>query len=131
MNTKPSGKIKVNGRIYETFIDEEGTRRFKPNNLIHKMKIGCKIQVTKLIELYELESITIMDLLDYYTGIGFTVSGVEELSFFEHLVFEEIIEIEEEEKISLLFDKYAKCGWNGDVDAIGYEDFKTLIKELK
>jgi hypothetical protein len=31
-----------------------------------------------------------MELLDFYAGIGFTVSGVEELSFFEEYDFEEV-----------------------------------------
>jgi hypothetical protein len=34
-----------------------------------------------------------MDLLDFYTGIGFTVSGLQEISFFEDYKFEDVSEI--------------------------------------
>lgn len=82
--------IKVNGKIYETFTDAEGVLRFKPNNLISKMRINFDLKISEIIKLVELESISLMDLLDYYTGIGTTVCGVKELGFFEELDFEEI-----------------------------------------
>jgi hypothetical protein len=86
------GQIKINGKIYETFKDNDGLERFKPNNLLLKMKINFDIKVSELVKLVELESITLMDLLDYYTGIGFSVGGVEELSFFEDYEFERLEE---------------------------------------
>jgi hypothetical protein len=83
-------KIKINGKIYETFKDSEGVLRFKPNNLINKLHINFEISMSDVVKLVELEAISLMDLLDYYCGIGFSVSGVEELSFFEEFDFEEI-----------------------------------------
>lgn len=76
----------INGKEYETFVDEHGTERFKPNNLIHKLYIdGMVNNTSRIVKLYELGAITQMDLLDYYAGIGMSVCGVEELSFFENL----------------------------------------------
>lgn len=83
-------KIKINGKIYETFKDEEGVLRFKPNNLILKLKINFDLEMSEIIKLVELDAISLMDLLDFYAGIGFSVSGVEELSFFEKYDFEEL-----------------------------------------
>jgi len=80
--------ITINGQVFATFYDKEGILRFKPNNLILKMMISMDIKTSDIVKLYELESITDMDLLGYYAGIGFTVSGVLELSFFEHLQIE-------------------------------------------
>lgn len=82
------GKIRINGKEYETFKDNEGVERFKVNNLILKMKIHFDIKASEMVKLAELEAITLMDLLDYYTGTGMTVCGVEELSFFENFEFE-------------------------------------------
>jgi len=82
------GKIKINGKEYETLKDQEGIERFKVNNLILKMKIHFDVKTSEMVKLVELEAITLMDLLDYYTGIGMSVCGVEELSFFEDFEFE-------------------------------------------
>jgi hypothetical protein len=82
--------IKINGKIYETLKDKEGVLRFKPNNLILKLKVNFDLKMSEIVKLVELEAISLMDLLDFYAGIGFTVSGVEELSFFEEYDFEEV-----------------------------------------
>lgn len=80
----------INGKEYETFVDEQGTERFKPNNLIHKLYIDGMIKNTnRVATLYQLDAISQMDLLDYYAGIGMSVCGVMELSFFENLFEEE------------------------------------------
>lgn len=83
-----TGKIKVNGKIYDTFKDEYKVLRFKPNNLINKLHYRFDIKTSEVVKLYQLGAITLMDLLDYYAGIGFTVCGVQELSFFEEFSFE-------------------------------------------
>ena len=80
--------ITINGKQYETVKDEEGTVRFKPNNLITKLRIMLDIKATQVLKMYELDAITQMDLLDYYAGNGHTLSGVLELSFFEDLTIE-------------------------------------------
>lgn len=82
------GKVIINNKIYETFEDNDGILRFKPNNLINKIHIHFEIKMSEMVKLLELEAISLMDLLDYYAGIGFTVGGVEELSFFEEYEFE-------------------------------------------
>lgn len=82
------GKVVINNKIYETFEDSDGILRFKPNNLINKIHIHFEIKMSEMVKLLELEAISLMDLLDYYAGIGFTVGGVEELSFFEKYEFE-------------------------------------------
>ena len=43
-----------------------------------------------MVKLCELEAISLIDLLDWYTGTGMSVDGVMELSFFEELVFEDV-----------------------------------------
>lgn len=82
--------VNINGKTYETFKDEFGFLRFKPNNLILKLKVNFDLNMSEIIKLVELEAINLMDLLDFYAGIGFTVSGVQELSFFEKYDFEEV-----------------------------------------
>ncbi len=79
--------IKVNGKPYEVYKDNDGIFRFKENNLLRKIIISQDIKITEIIKLYELDAITLMELLDYYTGLGYTVGGVEELSFFQDLEF--------------------------------------------
>ena len=81
------GAITINGKKFETFKDKEGYERFVPNNLIHKMRIHFETKASEMVRLATLEAITLMELLDWYTGIGFIVSGVEELSFFEEYEF--------------------------------------------
>lgn len=80
----------INGKEYETFIDDNGTERFKPNNLLQKLYIdGMISNVSRVIKLYELGAISQMDLLDWYAGTGTSVCAVMELSFFENLFEEE------------------------------------------
>jgi len=86
------GSIIVNEKKFETFKDEEGVERFKPNNLLQKIRIRFDLQISELIKLVELGAITKMELLDYYAGMGFTISGVQELSFFEDYEFIEVDE---------------------------------------
>lgn len=89
--------IKINGKIYETFKDENNILRFKPNNLILKLKINFDLNVSEIVKLVELEAISLMDLLDFYAGIGFSISGVQELSFFEQYDF---VYINDKESVS-------------------------------
>lgn len=86
--------IKINGKIYETFKDDNDVLRFKPNNLILKLKINFDFNVSEIVKLVELDAISLMDLLDFYAGIGFSISGVQELSFFEQYDFVYINDIE-------------------------------------
>ena len=86
-------KMKINGKSYETFKDKDGVLRFKPNNLILKLKVNFDLKISEIIKLVELDAISMMDLLDFYTGIGFTVSGLQESSFFEDYKFEDVSEI--------------------------------------
>lgn len=79
----------INGKEYETFVDDNGSERFKPNNLIAKMRIQFSIKASDMVRLYALDSITQMELLDYYAGIGMSVGGVMELSCFDNLFEEE------------------------------------------
>jgi len=85
------GVIKIHTTEYDTFIDEEGTERFKPDNLINKLRIDLDLSITRVIKLYDLGAINLYDLLKYFTAIGYTVSGVQELSFFEDLEFKRIV----------------------------------------
>lgn len=82
------GSITIGGKKFELIRDTENVVRFKENNLIHKLKIHYDIKPTDMLKLCELGAITLMDLLDYYTGIGYTLSGVQELFFFDKLKFE-------------------------------------------
>lgn len=82
---------KINGKSYQVYKDNDGVLRFKENNLLRKIVISQNIKITDIIKLYELDAISLMDLLDYYTGLGFTVGGVEELSFFQDLEFIKVI----------------------------------------
>ena len=50
--------ITINGKQYETVKDEEGTVRFKPNNLITKLRIMLDIKATQVLKMYELDAIT-------------------------------------------------------------------------
>ncbi len=83
--------ININGKLYETYLDSEKILRFKENNLLRKIVISKDIKTSDIVKLCELEAISRMDLLDYYTGIGFTVSGVQELSFFEDYRFIKVV----------------------------------------
>lgn len=87
------GQIKVNGKIYETITGSDGIKRFKPSNLVNKIHIHYNIKASEIVKLVELDAISLMDLLDYYAAIGYSICGVEELSFFEEYEFEDITDL--------------------------------------
>lgn len=82
-------RIKFNNKVYDTFVDESGTLRFVPNNLILQLSANDKFKASDVLSLYP-HYITLTDVLDFYAGIGFIVEMVKELSFFENQIFEEI-----------------------------------------
>ena len=56
-------KMKINGKSYETFKDKDGVLRFKPNNLILKLKVNFDLKISEIIKLVELDAISMMDLI--------------------------------------------------------------------
>jgi hypothetical protein len=136
------GTIRINGKIYETFTDE-GVERFKLNNLISKMCINSEILTSDMIKLTELGAISLMDLFDYYAGIGFTVSGVQELSFFEDFNFEQ--DFKEPDLVGDFADWVSEKGyrkrththpskvgkWYSEIQDTGYLSTQELVKLFK
>lgn len=95
--------VKLNGKEYQTEL-VNGVQRFVPNPVIEKLvdkdiEIYNKLGYKKYEEmgLYGLNEIamdfhrgefTVEDMLAFYTQIGYSVSGMLDLSFFEELEVE-------------------------------------------
>lgn len=77
--------VKIDGRLFETYIDSEGTQRFKGNSVIRHLYASGTIDVNALTIEYHNGKFANDDWLDFYAGLGYSVSGLMDLSFFAML----------------------------------------------
>ena len=80
--------VKVGGKPYQTVIDDEGTQRFQVNKLFRHLQGSCRIDLNQLGIDYANGLFTQEEYLHFYMGIGYSVSGLSELSMFEDLEIE-------------------------------------------
>lgn len=85
--TKPGNSITVTvgGRPYRTWIDDYGTQRFPANKLTRYLLDTYQIDLNQLAIAYAHEMFTQEEYLHFYMGLGYSVSGLSELSMFEDL----------------------------------------------
>ncbi len=69
---------------YKTKIDKNGVQRFLVNKLLDHVTEEY-IDLNELCVAYCQKKFTQQEYLDFYTGIGYSVSGLSELSFFSDL----------------------------------------------
>ena len=79
--------VKVGGKEYKTIVDEEGVQRFPENKLLCYMSDEM-IDLNKLAIAFQRGTFTQDEYLQFYMGIGYSVCGLSELSFFEDLEIE-------------------------------------------
>lgn len=88
MDIKPGDKIEVQLGEYklETFIDEGGVQRFSPFNKMYAAlyEVG-NIDLNELAVARGRGEISLKDYREFYLSIGYSVSGLVYLSFFEDL----------------------------------------------
>lgn len=80
--------VKVGGVQYPTIIDQDGVQRFKINTLFHYLLNSGMVDMSRLADGFQQGSFTQAEYLAFYMGIGYPVSGLAELSFFEDLKIE-------------------------------------------
>lgn len=85
--TKPGEVIvvKIGGKPFETIIDNDGVQRFKVNKLFDRLYKSGRIDLNQLAIDYQRGLFTQEEYLHFYLGLGYSVSGFSELSFFEDL----------------------------------------------
>lgn len=81
MKIKPgdSVKIKINGREFETIIDENGTQRFPNNNLVRHLVDSKQIDLNNLCIDYQKGKFTLEEYQEFYRGLGYYVCGFDEI----------------------------------------------------
>lgn len=97
-------EVKLNGKPYQTHIDEHGVQRFVANkalsNIVHGLvglygRIGYR--EFEALGLYGLNELSLdyhrglipqQDMIDLYTQMGYSVSGFCDLSYFQDLEIE-------------------------------------------
>lgn len=77
--------VKVGGKPYETVIDKDGVQRFRINQLFNYLYKSGRIDLNQLATDYQCGLFTQEEYLHFYMGLGYSVSGFSELSFFEDL----------------------------------------------
>lgn len=77
--------VKIDGRLFETYMDIDGTQRFKGNSVVQHLRDSGAIDVNELTIEYHNGKFANDDWLDFYTSLGYSVSGLMDLSFFSML----------------------------------------------
>ena|SRR3989344_2408868 len=77
--------VKVGNKPYETVIDDKGVQRFKVNKLFRHLNDVMRVDLNKLSIYYQRGLFTQEEYLHFYMGLGYSVSGLSGLSFFEDL----------------------------------------------
>jgi len=76
-------KVRVNGKEYDTVIDENGTQRFIKNNLIRHLTDSKAVDLNKLCLDYQRGKFLEQEYAEFNMGLGYSVSGFCEISSFE------------------------------------------------
>lgn len=80
--------VKVLGREFETYLDVNGTQRFKTDTVIITLFDRGLIDLDELSRDFYNGKITTEDMLNFYAKSGYSVDGLSNLSYFSHLTFE-------------------------------------------
>lgn len=80
--------VKVDGKPVETYIDSMGTQRFPLNPVFGALYNSSAVDLNNLTSAYQRGSVPFEPYLEFYLGIGYSVSGFRELADFKHLTIE-------------------------------------------
>ena len=69
--------IRINGKPYETYMDEEGKQRFPQKPLMRWL--ADRVGMNDIVEYYETGAFPLESLMQFYMDIGYTVSGFDEI----------------------------------------------------
>lgn len=91
-DSAPRIPVKVGGREFQTFIDEQGVQRFCSNSVItHLMSSNARDGILSLNNLsleYDSGKFSSDDWLDFMTSFGYSVTGLLDWEEFTHLPVE-------------------------------------------
>lgn len=102
-------EVKVNGKPYQTYIDERGVQRFVPNKIVRRMldslqdiwmekgdkffeDIGLYHPLTRMNVDVHLGKISLQDKIDFYTMIDYSVDGFMDVFWDEEVEGELVVE---------------------------------------
>lgn len=71
--------VKINGKKYETIVTEEGVQYFPTNKLIRYLVDSKQVSLQGLWDGFENGTYSMMELVEFYIGMGYTVLGLDEL----------------------------------------------------
>jgi len=83
-------KVKIGGKEYDTVIDKsrKAIQVFRTNALIRHLLDSGQITMDRLNADYAEGKFSQKEYLHFYMGLGYSVCGISELSFFENLEIE-------------------------------------------
>jgi len=74
-NLETTVEVKINGVPYDTIIDNQGVQRFQKNNLYGYLINSGMVDLNELSCAYQNGSFTREEYMEFYRGIGYSVSG--------------------------------------------------------
>lgn len=74
--------VKIGGRDFETFLDSNGTQRFRGNSVIRQLVDSGAADLNRLSIDFQKGNFSNDDWLDFYTSFGYSVSGLFDVSEF-------------------------------------------------
>ena len=83
--------IKIGGKEYNTIIDSEGVQRFPTNKLFRHLVDEGMVNLNSLAVAYTRGLFSQEEFMMFCMGLGYSVSGFSDLSFFEELEIENLL----------------------------------------
>lgn len=77
--------VKFGEKEYPTYIDEYGVQRFYENSVIRHLRYTKAIDLNELSGDFFENKFTQIDFLEFNMALGYSVSGLAELSYFQDL----------------------------------------------
>lgn len=80
--------VKIDGQEFQTFLDENGTQRFRGNSVIRHLVDTDAADLNRLSIEFQNGKFSNSDWIDFYTSFGYSVGGLLDVSDFTSLDIE-------------------------------------------